>query len=678
MMLFRTFSLIAAASCMPLAMLPTRAALAQRIDDNVPAGIRQASDLGRVAASDQMTITVHLQMQNKAGFDKAVDALYDPASSTFHKWLTDADLEKYAPTSEQVDAVRKQLENHGLEIVSSDKNGFSMRARGTAANVENAFNTQIHEFQRNGKVFRANVTNARLSGPAGDYLAAVSGLESHQARPSLRRASNPLTNQAPPAVPLSKVEASGGLASLITDQILYTPSTSVFTTPGAALPVGVYFGNVYGANPDLVPDYTPAQLQARYGLPVAYKAGYDGTGQTIVLLEAYGYSTIESDANAFCQLTGLPQFTSSNLQIIYPLGQPVSPDAGVLTEWDVETAIDVQWAHAIAPGAKILVVLAPGQDNESLQAAMSYIISNHLGNTINDSWEVDQDVLAGPLEEQSFDQILEIAAAQGISFQFSTGDGGDGGLGTPVGAPGVPSNSPHATAVGGTSIVNKLSGSGYETLGWGDSFVELNDNGVLNPPAATPFFGGSGGGESLYFPKPSWQASLPGTGRQVPDVSALADPFTGVPIVLTSGGVQGVQVGWGGTSLASPIFTALWAIANQNAGHSLGQAALTIAALKPGELIDVLPLSSPTNVTGTIYDSSGATFYSADSLFTGQLYGATGFTSALLNGALINAPGVNYALGFGLDTSLTVTKGWDNVTGWGTPNVKTFLKAASQ
>ena len=85
-------------------------------------------------------------MQNKAGFDKAVDALYDPASPTYHKWLTDADLAKYAPAKEQSDAVRKELESHGLEILSAD--GFSIRARGTAANVESAFNTQIHQFQR--------------------------------------------------------------------------------------------------------------------------------------------------------------------------------------------------------------------------------------------------------------------------------------------------------------------------------------------------------------------------------------------------------------------------------------------------------------------------------------------------------------------------------------------------
>ncbi len=95
-----------------------------------------------------------------------------------------------------------------------------------------------------------------------------------------------------------------------------------------------------------------------------------------------------------------------------------------------------------------------------------------------------------------------------------------------------------------------------------------------------------------------------------------------------------------------------------------------IAGLKPGELVDVLPLSSVTNVTGTIYDSTGATFYSAASLFAGQTYTSTGFTSAVIN----EGDDTDVAIAFGLDTSLTVTKGWDNVTGWGTPNVNTFLK----
>jgi subtilase family serine protease len=88
--------------------------------------------------------------------------------------------------------------------------------------------------------------------------------------------------------------------------------------PGESLPVGIYIRNVYGANPNLVPDYTPAQLQQIYGLVAAYEQGLNGKGQTIVLLEAYGYPTIEHDANAFFKLAGLPQLDSSNFQIVYP------------------------------------------------------------------------------------------------------------------------------------------------------------------------------------------------------------------------------------------------------------------------------------------------------------------------------------------------------------------------
>ena len=671
-MLPRRSTSAAALSLMAIAVLTTSVATGQRLTNNVGEGIHRASDLGRIDPAKEINITVQLKLRDEAAFNKVVDALYDPSSPTFHKWLTDDDLRQYAPPKEQYDAVRKELENHGLTITSVDENSFSIRARGAAENVERAFNTEIHQFQANGRVFRSHVENARLSGPAGDYVSAVAGLESHNVHPLYRRALNPRTGEPLPPVALRKVQDSGGLSSFLTPVILSKPSTFTFTTPGADLPTGVYFGNVYGKDiPTLIPDYTPAQVQSLYGLPAVYKKGWNGAGQSIVLLEAYGYPTIESDANAFFQLNGLPLLTSSDFKIIYPQGKPVSPIAGELTGWNFEIALDVQWAHSIAPGAKIVVVIVPGQETDDFLAGMTYIVNNHLGNVVSDSWGIDLDILTSPLVEQSFDRELAIAAAKGISFQFSSGDSGDSGLGEPVGAPSVPSNSPHCTAVGGTSILNKLSGSGYETLGWGTSLVLLNDNGVLDPPLPLPFGGGAGGGESVFFPKPSWQKALPGTGRQVPDVSALSDPYTGVPIVVTQQGQQFIFVGVGGTSLASPIFTAFWAIADQKAGHSLGQAAPTIAGIKSG-LIDVLPLSSPTNVAGTIFDASGATFYSPTGLFDG-LYNGTDFTSGIGN----FGGGVYQAISFGLDTSLTVTKGWDNVTGYGTPNGLAFLNAVA-
>jgi subtilase family serine protease len=648
-------------------------AYAQSAAANVPAGIRFSQDLGLADPSMEINITVHFKLNDKAAFDKAVDALYDPASPTFHKWMTKADLRKYAPAESQRQAVRKELESHGLTILSADPIGFTIRARGAIANVESAFNTEIHQFQYNGKVFRANVRNARLNGDAGDYVSTVAGLESHQVRPLYARSLDPRTQKPYPSVQLSKPAGSTFPVPTTTDCL--TPPATYTLEYGGVLPEGVYTGTVYLASGSNCA-YLPQQLQTAYGLNAVYESGLNGAGQTIVLMEGYGYPTIEKDANAYFKLTGVPLLNKSNFSIIYPEGKP-KPDEGVLTGWDVEIALDVQSSHSIAPGANILLVATNGQDSEDFQNSIMYVANNQLGNQISDSYEEDTDLVAGPLEQTSWDEALEVATAQGITVNFSTGDGGDSGLGTPIGAPGVPSVAPHATAVGGTSILNDVSHPGSTiTTSWGDTITYLALGfDLFDPPLAAGLYGGGGGGESVFWPKPSWQSSLPGTGRQTPDVSALADPYTGIPIVITSDGEQFISCCWGGTSLSSPIFTAFWALANQKAVSPLGQAAPLIAALPYGGVQDVLPKTDSTanDVTGTITDSSGTTTYSAGELFGQYLYGNKSFTSTIW----AEDAGDVLDFGFGIDSSLTVKKGWDNATGWGTPYGLAFIDAVT-
>jgi len=650
-------------------------AYARAAASNVPAGIRLSHDLGRVDSTAEINITVHFKLNDKAAFDKAVDALQDPTSPTFHKWMTDADLKKYAPTEQQRQTVMQELRNDGLTILSTDPVGFTVRARGAIANIERAFNTELHQFQYNGKVFRANVRNAQLRGEAGNYVSTVAGLESHQVRPLFARAMNPRTQK--PYAPLSLrklADTSSFPTGFITTQCLFAPATATFGSP-TALPEAVYTGTVYEEN-GIPCAYQPQQLQTAYALNAVYEQGLDGTGQTIVLVEGYGYPTMESDANAYFKLTGLPLLNKSNFQVVYPQGKPAA-DLGILTGWNTEIAIDIQSSHTIAPGANIVVVVTSGQDSEDFQNSIAYVAHHHLGNSVSNSYEEDLDLIAGSLEQTSWDEAIEVATAQGISVNFSTGDSGDNGVGSPLGAAGVPSVAPHATAVGGTAILNDLSHPGSTiTTGWGDTLTYLAAGGtVLDPPELYGFIGGGGGGESVFFHKPSWQASLPGKGRQTPDVSALADPNTGVTIVLTVDGDLQLQCCWGGTSLSSPIFTAFWAIANQQAGHPLGQAAPVIAKLPYGGVQDVRAISDSTknNVTGVIKDSSGSTKYSDTSLFTGALYGNVDFTSTLLPAG----PGTVLDWGFGIDSSLTVNHGWDNATGWGTPNGLTFIYAVA-
>lgn len=638
--------------------------------------LQRAIDQGPADPHDEITVTIHLKSPDKAAFDKAVEELYNPASPSYEHWMTDAQLQMYAPTPAAMLAVKAEVSKNGLSVLSVDPLGFSLRVHGTVADVQRAFQTELHQYTLNKSTFRAHAQPARLTGGADVYVRSVSGLDSRHIRPMLKRALNPRTEKAPPPVPLSRVkESAGGLSSIVTDNCFSGPGEFTFKTPGTPLPTGVYFGNVYN-NTIQTCSFTSSQLQSHYGLPAAYAEGLNGAGQTIVLVEGYGYPTIEEDANAFSALNGLPTFNSSNFEIVYPEGKPKDPNAGVLLGWDVEIALDIQWSHSIAPNAKIIVVAAAGQDSETFQNALNYVVNNHLGYSVSNSWEEDVDLIAGPDELASYDAVLEKAAAKGVSVNFSSGDSGDEGLGSPIGAPGVPADSPYATAVGGTAILNKFYGSNLE-VGWGNGLTLIDEAGPVDPPLQIGFVGGAGGGESIQYPKPSWQSALPGTGRQVPDISALADPNTGVFIVLTDSGTQYIEAGWGGTSLACPIFSAFWAIADQSAKHPLGQAAPRVARATGNEVTDIVPHSSPTNPAGIIIDSFGANYYSPSALLSETLAAgtATEYISAIWPiPASPPYPEEHLVIGFGLDSSLTVTPGWDNVTGFGVPNGLAFIK----
>jgi len=642
----------------------------------VAKGLQFATDQGRVASNKEQVLTVMLKLHNQAAFDKAVEELYDPESPSYHKWFTDADFARYAPTATEIKSVTEELEKQGLSVVSTDPQNFSVRVHGSTAVVEKAFQTELHTFNYQKRSFQAHVRDAQLTGAAGELVDSVAGLDRHQVIPQISFVKDPKTGK---ALYAKKVTAQDTAATLF--NITGTPLTAdklySLKALGTTLPVATYFGTVYNqGSPRQAVSYTPAQLQSHYGLTSLIKQGYDGTGQTIALVEAYGYDAAETDANLAATTFGLPALTSKNYEVIYPEGKPLNSSAADLTGWTYEIALDIQAAHSIAPGAKIAVVASSGQDNEDFIASLQYIISHKLANAVSNSWETDDEIISGSAEENAFNSILKRGAAAGISFQFSSGDGGDLGLGTPVGSVSVPSNSPYATAVGGTSVLNDPNGTEPIVAGWGTVINVLDEVFIADPPFPSFQFG-AGGGESLFYAKPSWQKALPGTGRQVPDVSALADPYTGFPIVVTFEGEQLAIPGYGGTSLASPIFTSIWAIADQYNGSPLGFAAPAVAKLKTGEITDVLGTSTlnTSDPAGTIYDSNGATFYSALDLFAGAAPGQTQtqFPSALWPQNYNDL----FSMAFGVDTSLTVTPGWDNVTGFGEPNGLPFIQGVT-
>jgi len=679
----RTSATMSLAALALLAVSPFAAPQAAALSEhNVPKGVSLADDFGRVPSTTEQTFTIMLKLRDQAGFDKAVEGLYNPESPTYHQWFTEADFARYAPSEADLKMVKDELVKQGFSVVSSDPQNFSIRVKGTVATAEKAFQTQLHTFSYKGTTFQAHVADAQLTGAAGELVDSVVGLDRENVKPMYTIANDPRTGKPRFQKKVTPQDAGSTLLGEISGTPFTASQLLAFTPQGQSLPLGVFYGTTYNVNTQQTVSYTPKQLQAYYGLSSLIAQGYNGKGQTIALVEAYGYAAAETDANAAAKIFGLPQFTASTFQTIYPEGKPLDPESADLTGWTSEIALDIQSAHAIAPGANILVVASQGQDNEDQIASLEYIVAHKLANTVSSSWENDEEYVAGSAEENAFNSVLERGAAAGISFQFSSGDSGDQGLDSPVGDLSLPANSPYATAVGGTSILNDPNTGASFSAGWGNDIAFLDLNGPVDPTqsANSYFNGGAGGGESIFFTKPSWQKSLPGKGRQVPDVSALADPFTGFSILVTKQGAQYALAGIGGTSLASPIFTATWAIADQYNGKALGQAAPLVSKLQFGQINDVIGNADENvngvDVSGILYTQYGSTYYSADSVFSGAdapFQTQTDFPSALWNLGY----GEVLAISFGTDSSLTVGQGWDNVTGYGEPNGLPFIQGVT-
>jgi subtilase family serine protease len=665
------FSLALGLSIAPFASAQTaqRSSLLAHADSVSPANTGQTIEA-----------TVWLKLQNKDALDAAVAQIYEPGSATYHQWLTDAQLAKYQPTAAQAATVAKELSSKNLTVVSDTSQTLFVKVRGTVGAMQSAFNTRFNEYTVKGKTITAAATAPQLSGAAAGLVANVSGISGFQMEPYARRAVNPDTQKPYAGVPFAKFAASPA-GTFFASYCFFAQAEKLnLKTTGASLPTATYYGNRYGANPtntqlgNLAPcGYSPHDVRMAYSLNAVYQQGLNGAGQTIVIVDAFGSPTIQADTNAFSQINSLPQLNSSNFHIYYPSGLPATADPG----WAAETTIDVEWAHAIAPGAKIALVIGATNNNSDLQAAVSYAISHHLGNVISNSY-------GGPESEDTAsdmlisDAINELGAAKGISVNYSSGDSGDFSFSTMDGKPtvSVPSNSPYATSVGGTTLALDGKQNLKFQTGWGNNYSQIYSGvskKVLDPPANFGFYAGAGGGESQFFAKPSWQKSLPGTGRQQPDVSAVADPFTGVEIIFTDGGVQQVEV-FGGTSVSCPIFSGIWSIANQKAKHALGQAAPIVSKLPSSALLDVTDYSAGYNPRGDITDAKGTTHYGPDALVQ-PLFDTKKYYSAFYPSS--SGSGTWYVFSFGTDTSLNAGPGWDNVTGYGVPNGLNFINQAA-
>ena len=277
--------------------------------------------------------------------------------------------------------------------------------------------------------------------------------------------------------------------------------------------------------------YSATQIRHAYGFD---KLSATGAGQTIAIVDAYGSSTLQNDLNNFCTAMGLPTTT---LGIYYPQGKPRTANSG----WALETALDVEWAHAIAPGAKIVVVIAKSSSLTNLLGAVDYAVNTLGAKQVSMSWGSSE--FSG---ETSYDFHFTKA---GVSYFAASGDNGSGVI--------WPAASPNVVAVGGTTL-------------------SLDSNGIASEVA----WSGSGGGVSAYETKPSYQSGWQATtARTVPDVSYDANPSTGFPVYISN---YNGSTGWitvGGTSAGSPQWAALQALVNSSRASALNGVLTAIYAV---------------------------------------------------------------------------------------------------
>ncbi len=624
-------------------------------------------DLGLLAGDTAINATIWLRPHDEAAFNAAVAARTQPGSPLYHRWMTREQAAAYAATDADLDVLEGALRQQGLDIVKREADGSAIRVSGSAASMQSAFHTSLHAFERDGVRFYRAVTQPAFAGAHAELIAGVTGLNSARLTPYVLRQVDLTTGQ-----PTAGQDASGiDLHATFTDACFDRATTLVLHQPGEK---ATYQGPRYaatGSHGTKVCGYTATQVAEHYGLPAVYAAGLKGDGQTIVLVDAYGSPTIAADANLFSRKMGLPPLTDANFSIVYPDGQPTQNPYP--TGWPVEISLDVEWAHAMAPNAKIVLVVAPDDDETELTYALHYATANQLGDIISNSYGYDESdhSAAGA---QAFNSAIRLGAAQGIAVNVSTGDSGDNGLGTPIGAASIPADSPFATGIGGTSL-NLPSDTGPVEAVWGIDVTYLGSPGTIEvPPVVEGFAQGGGGGESVYFEKPAYQKALAGTGRQLPDVSAIADPQTGAIIVTPNAtGSKSVVEVIGGTSLSSPVFSGIWALANQLAGARLGQAAPIIAAMPPAALTDIVPIAATrSNLHGMVVEGTSSQTYGSAALL--------GLTDTQPNGFLGAATTFkknNFDLGFGADSSLMAMPGWDDATGYGVPNGSAFINAAA-
>ncbi|MGA8336115.1 MAG: S53 family peptidase [Solirubrobacteraceae bacterium] len=564
--------------------------------------------VGSVSDSSAVNFQVVLNLRDQSGAEALLQSISTPGSASYRHYLTAAQWEaQFSPTQDQVNQVTSWLQSQGFSVGTVAKDRTTIAASGTASQVESAFGTTLQNYKVDGHTLRMTTSNLSVPSSLSGVVAGTMGLNQTVAT------ANAVGN---PDIP----GQSGARSATGSSPNQFPPAPPAFLT---APPCGNYYGQAQtkvkppfgNGSPKTVPDvvcgYTPPQYRSAYGVGT----GNTGKGATVAIIDAYGSSTIASDAaRYFSDNDPTNPFSRANYSQITaePFDDQSLCDA---SSWLVEQAIDVEAVHSTAPDAHILYYGAQDCEN-GLFTAEQNVIDGHLADVVTNSWgDLAGDLFDDQATKTAYDNLFLMAAETGMTIQFSSGDDGDNFYVVGFSSPDYPASSPLVTSVGGTTLQIGARGQRTGELGWntGRSFLcTANIQAALGCKvgkwtAASPD-GGSGGYTSYTYVQPSYQAGVVPTSlsernapifgsvplRVVPDISADADPGTGFLIglhqTLPDGTSEYTTTRYGGTSLASPLLAGIVADADQAAGAPVGFINPTIYGLDqtdPSSIFDV-------------------------------------------------------------------------------------------
>jgi subtilase family serine protease len=596
----------------------------------VPAWAQPDTMTGTPASSALMSITVGLTLRNATAASAFAMDVSDPQSKNYGHYLTPAQFNaRYAPTGATVSAVRKFLVGAGLTVGDVAEGNRWIEATGSVAQLDAAFQTTVNTYSWRGEALQAPATAASIpSMIAGDVMT-VTGLDSSG---KLRR---PYSERVSPDITAPHVIAGSAKP----------PKTTVCSTYWAQHKQTV--PAAYGSTkfPTYVCGYTGTQIRGAYGLTSTAETGH---GVTVAILDAYASPTISSDVNKYATATGGTPLASGQLTQTVFKPFTLQTECGGTAGWGDEQTLDVEAVHSVAPGAAIHYIGAKNCDT-GLDDALNYVVQHHSADIVSNSYGYQGEDVP-PATMKLDDSLYVQAAAEGIGVYYSSGDSGDEvTLGATTSAqPAFPASDPLVTAVGGTSLaISKSNGYDFET-GWGSAHDMIDFAGkdaAYDQPLPGSFIYGAGGGTSTLFAQPAYQKdTVPAAlserygnapARVVPDVAAIADPYTGFLIGETIAGTFSLGA-IGGTSLACPTFAAIQALASTDRKIAIGFANPLLYSLPATAFHDVKPSRAPIAVASP----TGASLTTFDH-----------------------------------DSSLQTSYGFDDVTGRGTPNGAALLAA---